>query len=66
MTRSDLSDGDREILAELEADARASAEDVDELLERYGNVTDVLGELLDSLKHMPDELDGYLHTTEGW
>ncbi len=66
MTRSDLSDGDRELLAELEADARASAEDVDDLLESYDCLEDVLGELLDAAKYTPDELDGYLHNTEGW
>jgi hypothetical protein len=47
MTRDQLSDGDREILAELEANARCSADDLDDLLESADCLEDVFGELLD-------------------
>lgn len=48
MPRDRLSDGDREILAELEADARPSAGDLDDLLESADCLEDVFDALLEA------------------
>ena len=46
--RNRLTDGDREILAELERDARPSVDDLDDLFESADCIEDVFGELLDA------------------
>lgn len=46
--RNRLSDGDREILAALEAEARPSSEDMADLLESADRIEDVFGEMLDA------------------
>ena len=56
VNRSRLSDGDREILAELERLARPSAGDLDDLLESADCLEDVLGELLDADLYDPADL----------
>ena len=43
-----LTDGELEILAELERDARPSADDMDDLMESADCLEDVFGELLDA------------------
>ena len=47
-----LSDGERELLAELEADARASAEDIEDLWDYYDDPLDVIGELMDAARYV--------------
>lgn len=48
MNRNRLTAGEREILAELERDARPSAADMEDLLESADCLEDVFGELLDA------------------
>ena len=54
--RNQLSDGEREILAELERLARPSAGDLDDLLESADYLEDVLGELADAELYDPADL----------
>lgn len=47
-----LTDGERELMAELEADARASAEDLEDLWDYYDDPLDVIGELMDAARYV--------------
>lgn len=54
-----MTDGERELLAELEADARASAEDLEDLWDYYDDPLDVIGELMDAARYVREcESDG--------
>lgn len=52
-----LTDGERDILAELARDANASADDLDDLMESADCLEDVFGELLDAAGYQPEPID---------